>query len=64
MSKISLADWSVEFAMDDECKKSRMKYAKNILASLISALNLGSENMHIEDMCNWQEEKLLMQSIT
>jgi len=34
--------------MDDECKKLRMKEATNELASLVSSLNLGSEEMPIE----------------
>ena len=38
------------FAMDDEQAKLRMKEATNDLASLISFLNLGSEQMLI-DLC-------------
>ena len=45
MSKILLVDWSANFAMDHECEKSRMKEATNELESLISSLNLGSEEM-------------------
>jgi hypothetical protein len=48
MFKILFADWSANFAMDDECKKLRMKEATNELASLVSSLNLGSEEMPIE----------------
>ena len=44
MSKILLADWSVDFAMDRESEKSRMKEeATNELTSHISSLNIGSE---------------------
>ena len=39
----------VDFAMDDECEKSRMKEATNELASLISSLNLESEEMLFEE---------------
>ena len=35
--------------MDDECEKSIMEVATNELASLISFLNLGSEEMPIEE---------------
>jgi hypothetical protein len=35
--------------MDDEHEKSRMKEATNELANLISSLNIGSEEMLIEE---------------
>jgi hypothetical protein len=49
MSKISLANWSANFAMDDEREKSRLKGATTYLASLISSLKFGSEDMPIEE---------------
>ncbi len=49
MSKILLANWSVDFAMDHKHENERMKEAKNTLPSLISSLNLGSEGMPIEE---------------
>ena len=49
MFKILFADWSANFAMDDECKKLRMKEATNELAILVFSLNLGSEEMPIEE---------------
>ncbi len=49
MSKTLLVYWSVDFAMDDKREKLRMKEATNELASLISSLNLGSEEMPIEE---------------
>jgi hypothetical protein len=49
MSMTLLADQSADVAMDDECEKSRMKEATNEFASLISSLNLGSEDMHVEE---------------
>ena len=49
MSKILLLDWSVNFAMDDEREKLRLKKVENELASLISSLNLGSEEMPVEE---------------
>jgi hypothetical protein len=47
MSKIFLAYWSADFAMDDEHDKLRVKEATNKLASLISSLDLGSLQMPI-----------------
>jgi hypothetical protein len=38
--------------MDDECENLRMKETKNELASFISSLNIGSEEMFIEKY--WQ----------
>ena len=43
MSKISFAEWSIDFAMDGEREKPRMKDATNELTSLISSLNIRSE---------------------
>ena len=48
-SKILHAYRSVGFAIYNEHEKSRMKEVENELASLISFLNLGSEEMHIEE---------------
>ena len=50
--------------MDDEREKSRMKESANDLASLISFLNLGIEEMLIVNMCNWLDRELLMESTT
>ena len=49
MSKVWLADWSANFAMDDECEMLRMKEPTNELASLICSLNVGSEEMSIKE---------------
>ena len=49
MSKILLADQSVNFAMEHEREKSRLKEATNGLASLVSSLNLQTESMPIEE---------------
>ena len=49
MSKILLADRSVNFAMEHEREKSRLKEATNGLASLVSSLNLQTESMPIEE---------------
>ena len=48
MSKILLVDCGVEF---DKHEKSTMKEATNELASLLSSLNFGSEEMLIEKLC-------------
>ena len=40
---------SANFSVDDEHEKSRMKEVVNELASLISSLNFGSEEMRIEE---------------
>ena len=37
--------------MDDEREKTIMKEAKNALASLMSSLDLGSEEMSNEEFC-------------
>ena len=49
MSNNLHANWSANSVMDDEHEKSRMKDVKNKLASLISSLNLGSEEMLVEE---------------
>jgi hypothetical protein len=43
--------------MDDEIEKSWMKEVENELASLISSLNLGSEEMPVEEYVQlaWEE---------
>ena len=59
MSKILLADWSADFVMDDECEKSRMKEVENELANLISYLNIGSEEMPIEEYVQWARKEIV-----
>ena len=59
MSKILPRDWSADFAMDDDYGKSRMKEAANELASLISSLNLGSEEMPIEESVQLVGEEIV-----
>ena len=49
VSKILPVDWSVDFAMDGECEKLRMKEATNKLASFISSWSLGSGGLPIEE---------------
>ena len=49
MSKTLLVDRSANFSMDNECEKSRMKETTNELASPISSLNLGSEELPIAE---------------
>ena len=49
MSKNLYVDWSAHFAMNDERGKSRMNEATIQLLSLISYLNLGSEEMSVEN---------------
>ena len=49
MSTILLANWSADFAMNDERENEIMKEARNELASLFSSLNLESEEMPIEE---------------
>ena len=46
---VQVVDRSANFGMDDEREKSRMKETSNQMATLISSLNLGSEEMHIEE---------------
>ena len=50
-------NWSVNFAMDDEREKLKMKEVENELASLISSLKLGSEEMPVEEYMRlaWDE---------
>ena len=60
MYKVLLRDWSVDFAMDDESEKSRIKETTNALASfffLLESWNLGSEKMSIEEYVQlaWEE---------
>ena len=64
MYKILLAHRSANFSIYDECEKLRMKEASNELTSLISSLNLGSEESVLKNMYNWKEKQLLMQSTT
>ena len=45
--------------MDDERDKSRMKEATNELASLVSSLNLGSEEMPIEEYVKLAREEIV-----
>ena len=63
MSKILLADLSVNFAMDHEHETLRMKETTNKLVSLNSSLNFGSEEMPIQEYVQLARDKLLMQSI-
>jgi hypothetical protein len=64
MSKILLADLSVNFAMDHEHEKLRMKGTTNKLVRFISSLNFGSKEMPIQEYVQLARDKLLMQSIT
>ena len=59
MSKIFLADRSDDFAMDNECEKSRMKEATNELATLVSSLTLKSEEMPIEEYVKLPRDKIV-----
>ena len=52
------------FAIYDEREKLTMKEATNEMPNLNSSLNIGSEEMPIDNMCKWQERELLMQSTT
>ena len=45
--------------MDHECEKLRMKEATNELASLITSLNLGSEEMPIEEYVQMARDKIV-----
>ena len=45
--------------MDDECEKSRMKEVALDLASLISSLNLGSEDMLVEEYVQLAREGIV-----
>ena len=55
MSNILLVD----FGMDHEREKLRMKEVANELASLISSLNLGSKEMPIEEYVQLVEEEIV-----
>ena len=59
MFNILHANWSADFAMDDEHGKSRMKDVKKKLASLISSLNLGSEEMLVEEYVQLAREEIV-----
>ena len=59
MFKILLLDWSADFGMNHERGKLRMKEAINELASLISSLNLGSEEMPIEEYVQLAREEIV-----
>ena len=59
MFKILFADWSANFAMDDEWKNLRMKEATNEVASLVFSLNLGSEEMPIEEYVQLVGEEIV-----
>ena len=59
MCKVLLADWSANFAIYEEHEKSRMKEATNKLASLISSLNMWSEEMHIQEYVQLAREEML-----
>ena len=50
MSKISLVDRSADIAMNDEHEKLRMKDA---FESLVSSLNLGSEEIPFTKYMQW-----------
>jgi hypothetical protein len=56
---VLLADWSADFARDDECEKLRMKKSTNELASLILSLNYGSEEMPIEEYVHLVGENIV-----
>jgi hypothetical protein len=57
MSKILHADWSVDFAMDGEREKLRMKESTNDLVSLISSLNLGSGELQTKEYVQMARQK-------
>ena len=59
MSKILLADESANFSIDDEREKPRMKEATTGLASLISSMNLGSEEMPIKEHVQLAREDIV-----
>ena len=59
MSTILLANWSADFAMNDERENEIMKEARNELASLFSSLNLESEEMPIEEFVQLEREKIV-----
>ena len=51
--------WSVDFAMDHERENMRMKEATNELTSHISSLNLGREEMPIEEYVQLAREEIV-----
>ena len=57
MPNILPTDWSVDFSMDGEREKLRMNEATNKLASFISSLNLGSEEVPIDEYVQLVREK-------
>lgn len=59
MSNNLHANWSANSVMDDEHEKSRMKDVKIKLASLISSLNLGSEEMLVEEYVQLAKEEIV-----
>jgi hypothetical protein len=59
MSKVILVDWSADFAMDHEHEKLRMRETTNKLTSPISALDLGSEEMPIEEYVQLEGEEIV-----
>ena len=59
MSKFLLVDKSVDIAMDHKREKSRMKEATIELASLISPLNLGCEEISIEEHVQLAREEIV-----
>ena len=48
------------FSMDGECERLRMKESTNELASLISSLNLGSEELHVEEYVQLAGDKTIV----
>ena len=59
MSKILIVDWSANFAKDHEREKMRMKEATNELISDMSSLNLGREEMPIEEYVQLAREEIV-----
>ena len=50
---------TIDFAMDDEGERSRMKESTSELASLVSYLNLGSEEMCVEEYVQLVGEEIV-----
>ena len=59
MSKILLANWSVDCFMDDEREKLRIKEASIELAGLVSSLNIGSQEMPIEEYVQMARKEIV-----
>ena len=59
MSKILLADWSANFAIDHEHEKLRVKEKSNESTSLNSSLNLGSEEMFVKEYVQLAKEEIV-----